>query len=88
MKVYIAMFQHKSYIEKNPEISAKMLSINQIAGFSNQLFLQNKLIKRPQFLHVDTSAQKLKVDGKFLGMVKNVCGQFGLWTLKLTVSKE
>ena len=39
--------------------------MNQIAGFLNQLFLQNKLMKQPLFLHVDTSSQKLKVDQKF-----------------------
>ena len=44
------------------EIYAKMLSANQIAGFSNQLFLQNKLMKDPHFLHVDTNLQKIKVD--------------------------
>ena len=37
---------HKSYTGKNifPEIWAKMLSANQIAGFLNQL-LQNKSMK-------------------------------------------
>ena len=39
--------------------------MNQIAGFLNELFLQNKLMKQPHFLHVDTSSQKLKVDQKF-----------------------
>ena len=55
-----------------------MLSANQIAGFLTQRFLQNKLVKEPQFLHVDTC---------WLGMVKNECKQSGLWTLKLTVSQ-
>ena len=40
------------------EIETKKLSVNQIRGFSNQLFLQ----KQPHFLHVDTNSQKLKVD--------------------------
>ena len=37
-----------------------MFSVNQIAGFFNQPYLQNKL-------HADTSSHKLKVDQKFLG---------------------
>ena len=44
-----------------------MLSANQIAGFLNQLFFRNKLMKQPYFLHVDTNSQKLKVDPKFYG---------------------
>ena len=62
----------------------------QISGFLNQPFLQNKSMKQPHFLHVDTNLQKLKVYQKFLwlGMVKNRCGQSGLWTLKLIVSQE
>ena len=64
-------------------------SANQIAGLS-QLFLWNKSMKQPHFLHVDTNSQKLKVDQKFflLFMVKNGCDQSGLWTLKSTVSVE
>ena len=45
-----------------PEIWAKMFSANQIAGYFNQPYLQNKSIKYPDFLHVDTNSQKLKVD--------------------------
>ena len=37
-----------------------MLSANHIAGFLNQIFLHNKLIKESQFLHADTNSQKLK----------------------------
>ena len=37
-----------------PEIWAKMLSADQIAGFLNWLYLQNIEMKRPDFLHVDT----------------------------------
>ena len=44
-----------------PEIKAKTLSANQITGYLNQLFLQNKSIKQPHVLHVDTNSQKLKV---------------------------
>ena len=39
-----------------------MLLANQIAGFLNQLFVQNQSKKQPHFLHVDTNSQKLKVD--------------------------
>ena len=42
-----------------------MLSANQIVGFLNQVFLQNKLMKQPHFWHVDTNSQKLKVDRKY-----------------------
>ena len=44
-----------------------MLSTNQIAGFLNQ----NKSMKQPYFLHVDANSQKLKVDPRWLGIVKN-----------------
>ena len=47
-----------------------MLSANQIAEFLNQLFLQNKSMKQPHFLHVGINSQKLKVEKlikKFLG---------------------
>ena len=43
-----------------------MLSANQLAGFLNQPFLQNKLMKQPHFLHYDTNSQKLKVVQTFL----------------------
>ena len=46
-----------------------MLSANQIPGFLNQLFLQSKLMKQPNFLHVDTSSQKLKVVQWFTAVV-------------------
>ena len=63
------MFQHNSYTGKNrvPEIFAKMLSANQIAGYLNQLFLQNKSVKQPHFLHVYTNSQKFKVEGNIFG---------------------
>ena len=67
-----------------------MLSAIQIAGFLNQPFLQNKSMKQPYFLHVETNLQKLKVDQTFfwLCMARNGCGKSGLWTLKLIVSQE
>ena len=64
-----------------------MLSANQVAGFPNQLFLENKLMKQPHFLPVGTNSQKLKVDKNFF-VSRNECDQSGLWTLKLTVSQE
>ena len=42
---------------------------NQIAGLLNQPFLQNKLMKQPIFLYVDTNSQKLKVDRKIFSWV-------------------
>ena len=44
-----------------------MLSAKQIAGFLNQLFLQNKLMKQRHFLYVDTNSQKWKKDQKCFG---------------------
>ena len=44
------------------EIWAKMFSAYQITGFLNQLYLSNKMIKKPNFLHVDTDLRKVKVD--------------------------
>ena len=50
-----------------PEIYAKVLSVNHIVRFLNNLFLQNKSVKQHHFLHVDTNSQKLKVVGKYFG---------------------
>ena len=44
------------------EIWVEMLLTNQIAGFLNQIDLQNKVIKKPEFLHVDTNSWKLNAD--------------------------
>ena len=44
-----------------------MFSANQIAGFFNQPYLQNKSMKQPDFLYVDTNSHKLKVDQKIFG---------------------
>ena len=56
-------------------------STSQITGFLNQLFLQNKSMKQPHFLHIDTNSQKLKVDQKIfgwtfseMGVTNLVCG--------------
>ena len=64
MKIYIIsslpvqfLYYGKSLI---CEILAKMLSASQITGLLNQLFIQNKSIKQPYFLHFDTNSQILK----------------------------
>ena len=44
-----------------------MLSANQIAGFLNEPFLQNKSMKQPHFLHIDTNSQQSKADWKSCG---------------------
>ena len=48
------------------------------------------MMKKPDFLHVDTDSWKLKVDQKILGvgMVRNGCGHSGLRALKLALSQE
>ena len=71
------------------EIWTEMLLSNQIAGFLNCLYLQNKMMKKPGFLYVDTESQKLKVSLKMYGvsLVKNGCGHPGLRILELAVSQ-
>ena len=67
------MFLHKSHIWEifSPKIWAKMLSANQIAGFFNQPYPQNKSMNhkksKPDFLHVYTTSHKLKIGQKSLG---------------------
>ena len=58
----------KSHIWANfvLEIWAKMFSANQIAGFFNQPYFQNKSMKQPDFLDVNMNSYKLKVDQKYL----------------------
>ena len=54
----------------NPIFGKKIFLVilaSQVAGFLNQPFLQSKLMKQPNFLHVDTNSQKLKVERSFLG---------------------
>ena len=45
-----------------------MFSANQIAASFNQPYLQNKLMKQPDFLHVDTNSGKVKVNQKCFGL--------------------
>ena len=63
-----------------------MLLMNQIAGFSNQLFLQNIFMKQPHFLHVDTNSQELKDAWSFfkVGIVENGFRQGGDWAVRIT----
>ena len=58
-----------------------MLSAIQIVRFLNQPFLQNKSMKQPHFLHVNTNSQKLKIDQKksFLTAIWLLHGQ--LWAI-------
>ena len=55
-----------------------MLSANQIAGFLNQLFLQNKNMKQSHFLHIDTTSQNLKVYQKIFGWAWSKMGRANL----------
>ena len=57
------MFLHKSHIWQMflPEIWAKMFSVNQTAVFFCQPYLQSKSMKQPDFFHVNTNLDKLKV---------------------------
>ena len=50
----------------SPETCAKMISANQIVGFFNKPYIQNKSLKWLDFLHVDTNSYELKVNQKFL----------------------
>ena len=61
MKIYISYCVSVDNFGKNlsPKIWAKMLSSNQIAVFLKERNLQNKSMKLPDFLHVDTSSKKL-----------------------------
>ena len=45
-----------------------------LSGFLNQPLLQNRMMKQPHFLHVDTKSQKLKVDRKFIGWAGSKMG--------------
>ena len=59
-----------------------MLLANQIARFLDQLYLKNKLMKKPYLIHVDTDSWELK-------LIQKYWGGFGYkWTLKLALSQE
>ena len=57
-----------------------MFSANQIAGFFNQPYLQNKSMKYPDFLHGDTNSHKLKVGQNFFGLAGPKMGVASLVT--------
>ena len=63
-----------------PEIWAKMFLANHIAGFFNQPYLQEKLMKQPDFGHVDTNSYKLKSDQKIWGWARSEIGVANLVT--------
>ena len=44
-----------------------MLLANQIARFLDQLYLKNKLMKKPYLIHVDTDSWELKLTEKYWG---------------------
>ena len=57
----IQIYETKSFGKSLvPEIWVKMLSANQITGFLNELYL--KMMKMPDFMHVDTDSWKIEVD--------------------------
>ena len=39
-----------------------MLSVNQITGFLDQLYLWNKIMKKPDFVHVVADSWKIEAD--------------------------
>ena len=45
----------------SPVFMHNFCSATEIAGFLNQLFLQNKSMRQPNFFNVDANSQKLKV---------------------------
>ena len=80
-----AVFLDKSHIWGNfcSWDMGQMFSGNQIAGLFNQTYLQNKSVKYPDSLHVDTSSHKLKFDQKNLRWTLSKMGVAsqvtGLW---------
>ena len=72
-----------------PDVSAKILSANQTVAFLNDLYFQNKSIKSSDFFKGWFKFKKVRIcsDIFWVGIVKNVSGQFGHKALKLTVSQ-
>ena len=71
-----------------PEIWAKILLINQIVNFLNQLYQQNhekawSFACWYKFMEIDSWLKNIRV-----GMVKKKCGYSGHRTLKLAVFQE
>ena len=57
-----------------------MFSANQITGFFNQPYLQNKSMRRPVFLYVNTNSRQLKIDQKIFGWAWSEMGVTSLVT--------
>ena len=55
-----------------------MFSVNPIAGYFSQLYLQNESVKKPNLLHVDTNSNKSKVDQKGFGYAWSKIGALSL----------
>ena len=60
-----------------------MFSVNPIAGFFSQLYLQNESVKKPNLLHVDTNSNKSKVDQKGFAYAWSKIGAVWLWDSKI-----
>ena len=56
------------------EIWGKVLSSNQIPGFLNWLYLNNRWMNYPDFLGADTNSERFKVELKFFGWVWSKMG--------------
>ena len=61
-----------------PEIWTEIFSTNQIAGFFYQTYLQNKLMKKLDLLHIDTTSHKLKVSQKICWWIWSKMGMASL----------
>ena len=64
-----------------------MLSANQTTGFLNQLYIKNKAMKKPDFLHVDTDSWETEVSYKNIGLsiIRNGWDHSVFKALKVTV---
>ena len=69
MKILYSVFLHKSYIwEKSCSWDkGQNTLIQSYCKIFKSTILQNKLMKQPNFLRVDTNLQKLKDEWKFFG---------------------
>ena len=89
---YLLYFCINSILRKNlvPEIWAKRLLANQIAGFSHWTYLQNKILKKPEFFACSYKFMKIKscLENIGVSIVKNGCGYSGFRTLKFGAFQE
>ena len=63
-----------------PEIWAKIFSADQIAGFYNQPYIQNKSMKQHDYFRVHTNSHRVKVDQKMFGWAWSKMGLTSLVT--------